>query len=213
MNVLVYLRKKMNYGKQLLCKIPVFRPGRSASDNSFIAYKNSIIIENNYGYDIFPTMIFGRTSEPGIVRIDIHPDGRCEQIWESRLISQTTVPKLSLGSGLIYCYTKDNHHFKGIDSYRFSAIDFRTGKTIFQHLCGTGVLYDNNWAPITIGPEGTAYIGTVNGLIAIKDSHEKSSLIKEIKMKTTNGYIIPGLISLIVLLLIYRQFTRLLIKS
>ncbi len=175
MHVLVYHRGKMGPGKQLHSKIPVFQEGRSASDNSFIAYKNSLIIENNYGYDIFPTMMFGRTSEPGIARIDIRPDGTCFQVWQSREISQTTVPKLSIANGLIYLYTKDPDMPRGLDAYYFTAIDFRSGRTIYKFLTGTGVLYDNCWAPITLGPDGTAYMGTVNGLVALRDSSRADS--------------------------------------
>ncbi len=38
-----------------------------------------------------------------------------------------------------------------------------------KQLVGTGVGYDNNWAPITLGPDGTACIGVFNGLAAVRD--------------------------------------------
>lgn len=34
---------------------------------------------------------------------------------------------------------------------------------------GTGIDYDNNWAPITLGPDGTAYVGVFDGLTAVHD--------------------------------------------
>ncbi|MGW1882613.1 hypothetical protein [Streptomyces sp. NPDC001970] len=34
----------------------------------------------------------------------------------------------------------------------------------------TGPLYDNNWAPITIGPDCTAYVGVFNGIVAVRDT-------------------------------------------
>ncbi|WP_408992859.1 hypothetical protein [Streptomyces sp. 1268] len=30
--------------------------------------------------------------------------------------------------------------------------------------------YDNNGAPITIGPDGTAYAGVFNGIVAVRDT-------------------------------------------
>jgi outer membrane protein assembly factor BamB len=170
MNVLIYRRGKDVSGARLVCRQPVFAPGRSTSENTLIGIDRSVIVENNYGYDIFPTMMFGWTSEPGITRIDLD-DGAagCHVVWESQEISQTTVPKLSLGNGLLYFYTKDPHAARWVDAYYLTAIDFRTGETVYKLLTGTGVGYDNNWAPITLGPDGTAYVGTVRGLIAVRD--------------------------------------------
>ncbi|MFD3544545.1 hypothetical protein ACFWUW_02820 [Streptomyces sp. NPDC058655] len=48
-------------------------------------------------------------------------------------------------------------------------MDFRTGERRWRRLTGTGALYDNNWAPITLGPDGTAYIGVFNGIVAVRD--------------------------------------------
>jgi hypothetical protein len=55
------------------------------------------------------------------------------------------------------------------DAFYLTAIDFETGETVFKRLAGTGLRYDNNYSPVTIGPDGTAYVGTVNGLLAIRD--------------------------------------------
>jgi outer membrane protein assembly factor BamB len=170
MHVLVYRRGRDVDGNRLVCQQPVFTPGRSTTENTVIAVGRSIIVENNYGYDMFPTMTFGRTSTPGVVRIDIDKAGDgCHQVWESQEISQTTVPKLSLGNGLVYLYTKDPHAARWIDAYYFTALDFRTGATVYKVLTGTGLGYDNNWAPVTLGPDGSAYVGTVRGLIAVRD--------------------------------------------
>ncbi|MFJ3996324.1 hypothetical protein [Streptomyces parvus] len=37
-------------------------------------------------------------------------------------------------------------------------------------LTGTGPAHDNNWAPITIDPDGTAYAGVFNGIVAVRDT-------------------------------------------
>lgn len=86
----------------------MFRKGASATENSIIATGRSMIVENNYGYFPAPDATSnGKTTAPGVERVDIGRGGRgCSTVWRSREISPSTVPKLSLASGLIYLYTK-----------------------------------------------------------------------------------------------------------
>jgi hypothetical protein len=170
MNVLVYKRGR-DESQRLVCKTPVFDPGRSATENTLIGYGRSLIVENNAGYDIFRTMRRGKTSAPGIVRLDVRADeSGCDVVWESDEISQTTVPKLSAANGLIYLYTKLPNAPRRTDAYYLTAVDFHTGRTVFRVLTGTGVRYDNNWAAISLAPDGTAYIGVLNGLVRVRDT-------------------------------------------
>ena len=170
MNVLIYRRGRTAAGDRLVCKQPVFAPGRSATENSLVGYRNSVIVENNYGYDLFTTTILGRTSEAGLARIDLdEAGGGCRVVWQSSEIAQTVVPKLSLGNGLVYAYTKRPRAPLFTDAFYLTAIDFATGETVYRYLTGTGLRYDNHFSPVTIGPDGTAYVGTVNGLMAIRD--------------------------------------------
>jgi hypothetical protein len=171
MNVLVYRRDGRD-GERLHCKTPVFAPGRSATENTLIGHGRSLVVENNAGYDIFRTMRRGKTSAPGIARVDLREDGSgCDVIWESQEISQTTVPKLSASNGLIYLYTKLPNAPRDADAYYFTALDFATGRTVYRVLTGTGVRYDNNWAAIALAPDGTAYVGVLNGLLRVRDAH------------------------------------------
>jgi hypothetical protein len=170
MNVLVYKRGAGLEGQRLVCKVPVFEPGKSATENTLIGHGRSLIVENNAGYDLFLTMRGGKTSAPGLTRIDVRADeSGCDLIWQSREVSQTTVPKLSTATGLVYLYTKLENPPEGADAYYFTALDFKTGKTVFRVLAGTGVRYDNNWAAISLAPDGTAYVGVLNGLIRVRD--------------------------------------------
>ncbi|RMF16009.1 MAG: hypothetical protein D6761_06945 [Candidatus Dadabacteria bacterium] len=168
MNVLVYDRTAP--GSRLICKVPVFEPGRSATENSLVSYGNSLIVENNYGYRTFMTMTRGKSSEPGIWRVDFDPETeQCTVVWKSQETSPTTVPKLSEANGLLYVYTKNPDHWRLIDAFYLTAIDFHTGETVFKVLTGTGMKFDNNWAAISIGPDGSAWIGTLNGLVRVRD--------------------------------------------
>jgi hypothetical protein len=169
MNVLVYKRGVGLEGQRLVCKMPVFKAHNSATENTLIGHGRSLIVENNAGYDLFLTMR-GKTSAPGLARVDVRADeSGCDLVWESKEISQTTVPKLSTATGLMYLYTKLSNAPEGADAYYFTALDFKTGKTVFRVLTGTGVRYDNNWAAISLAPDGTAYVGVLNGLIRVRD--------------------------------------------
>ena len=81
------------------------------------------------------------------------------------------VPKLSLQNGLVYTYTKEpDTRTPADDPWYLTALDFRTGKTAFKRLAGLGLGFNNNYAPVTIGPDGTAYVGVLGGLVALRDS-------------------------------------------
>ncbi|MFJ6695353.1 hypothetical protein ACIQM4_04680 [Streptomyces sp. NPDC091272] len=171
MNVLVYRREDgVPDSQRLVCKVPVFTAGASTTDNSLISWGNSLVVENNYGYENITSLTFGRTVVGGVSRVDVREDGSgCDVVWESDIRSPSTVPKLSTANGLLYFYEKDRNSL-GVDAWYLTAVDFRTGARKWRQLTGTGIGYDNNWAPITIGPDGTAYAGVFNGLVAVRDS-------------------------------------------
>ena len=54
-----------------------------------------------------------------------------------------------------------------MDPWYLTAIDFRTGETVFKKLAGTGLGFNNNYAPVTLGPDGSAYVGALGGLIRL----------------------------------------------
>ncbi len=173
MHVLVYRRgADVPEDRRLVCAVPVFGSGASTTDNSLISYGNSLVVENNYGYENITSLTLGRSVVGGVTRVDVRADGSgCDTVWQSQERSPSTVPKLSTTNGLLYLYTKDPHPL-GIDAWYLTAVDFRTGQTRWKRLAGTGVAYDNNWAPVTLGPDGTAYVGVFNGLVAVRDAGE-----------------------------------------
>ena len=58
----------------------------------------------------------------------------------------------------------------GSDRWYVTAIDMRTGKTVWSRLTGTGVQWNNHYAAIYLGPDGVLYIATLAGLIRLADS-------------------------------------------
>lgn len=165
MNVLVYDRTD----GRLVCAEPVFQPGQASNENSLIATDTSIIVENNFGYkDPQKDTTHGRTTRPGLARIDVE-NGACRTVWTNEsVIIPSVISKMSLANGLIYTYTKP----KGpatTDPWYFTAIDFHTGETVWSVLAGIGILYNNHYAGAYIGPEGTLYVGVLGGIVAMHD--------------------------------------------
>ncbi|MEW6364299.1 MAG: hypothetical protein AB1714_06625 [Acidobacteriota bacterium] len=168
MHVLVYRRARKVDRARLVCSVPVFQPSKSCTENSLIATDRSIVVENNYGYSGPTATMYGRTTTSGISRIDIDDSGVARTVWTSHERTPSVVSKGSLETGLIYAYTKDKG--PGVtDAWYFTAIDFQTGKTIFKQVAGTGLYYNNHYAGIYVGPDGTAYVGVIGGLVAIRD--------------------------------------------
>ncbi len=168
MHVVVYRRAASVAGERQVCREPVFEAGASATDNSLIVTDSSIVVENNYGYEGPSSTFQGGVTAPGLARVDLDADGEgCAVAWNSDEISPTVVPKLSLANGLVYAYTKTRDTD---DPWYLTAIDFRTGETVYKRLAGFGLGFNNNYAPVTLGPDGTAYVGVLGGLVALRDT-------------------------------------------
>lgn len=165
MNIIVRRRA----GGELICRIPVFGSGAGATDNSLVGYGNSLFVENNYGYRNFFELPPGGSSVGGVSRVDVDPGGKgCRTVWTSAERSPSTVAKVSVPAGLLYLYTKEPRKDL-LDAWYFTAVDVHTGRTVYKVLTGMGKWFDNNWAPVTIGPDGTGYVGVVGGLVAVRD--------------------------------------------
>jgi hypothetical protein len=169
MDIVVFKRAKSVTGSRLVCVQPVFKRGASDTDQSLIGTGRSMIVENNYGYTGVAATEQGATTTPGLSRVDINDTGTgCHTVWASSERAPSVVPKLSLANGLVYTYTKPPDP-NGTDAWYFTAIDFRKGNTVYKKLAGTGLGFNNNYAPVTLGPEGTAYVGALGGLVLLRD--------------------------------------------
>ena len=168
MGVVVYDRRRKPAGRRIVCRQPVFEPGRGATENSMIAAGRSFLVENNHGYTGPASTFLAGTTEAGFARVDVDRDGRgCRVVWESDVRAPSVVPKLSLSTGLVYTYTKP----AGATSapWYLTALDFRTGRTTWEVQAGRGYGHNNHYAPVTLGPDGSAYVGALAGLIRIAD--------------------------------------------
>jgi hypothetical protein len=150
-------------GRQV-CRVPVFKKGQSADENAMIAAGGSYLIENNYGYQN-PTNAQGSSSSaPGFARVDIKG---CRVVWTNTSVRvPSVVSKLSLTDGLVYTYA----YVPGPASpWYWTALDFRTGRVVYQVLAGNGLGYNNNYSGIAISPTGTEYVGTLGGIVLLRD--------------------------------------------
>jgi hypothetical protein len=171
MNVVVY---KASTGVQT-CKVPVFTKGGGSTENSLIgagtATSSMLIVENNYGYVNPYYVASGGTTKPGFTRIDVTKGGKtCKVKWKNTVDSApTVVPKLSVTNGLLYAFTKTkttNH----ADAWSWTAIDASTGKKVWSKLAGVGILnFNNNYAGIHIGPNGSLFLGLIGGVATLRD--------------------------------------------
>ena len=156
-------------GGGLVCTQPLFQKGQSDTDQSLIAAGSSLVAENNYGYSSPLATENGASTAPGLERVDIASSGSgCRTVWHSDERAPSVVPKVSLAAGLVYTYTKEPRA-DGKDAWYFTALDFRSGRTVFKRLAGEGLGFNNNYAPVTLGPDGTAYVGVLGGLVALRD--------------------------------------------
>ncbi len=163
------------------CRTPLFDAGRSGTDISAIAFEHadasgrptgrfSAVVENNWGHHRFPVA----HPVPGLARVDAVPreDGgwECRPMWESP-VGNIGVFKLSLGSGLVYTYFRDDPD--GVDQFFVTATDFVTGLPAYRLRVGAGQGY-NNWAgAIFLHPAGgTLYSTTIFGLVMVRDRSE-----------------------------------------
>jgi hypothetical protein len=153
---------------RMVCRVPVFKRGASDTENSLLAAGRSMIVENNYGYTGPTSVANGGVTTPGFARVDINASGTgCRLVWTNDTVAApTVVPKLSIGAGLIYTYTKGPG---STDPWYWTTLDFRTGRVVYQQLAGTGVGYNNNYAGIALSRSGVEYLGTLGGLISMRD--------------------------------------------
>lgn len=167
-NVVVLRRSD---GSQV-CKVPIFKDGASATDNSMIGWGNSIILENNAGFTSAHQQTDWNAVTGGVVRVDVRPDeSGCDTVWTSPLRAPSVVAKLSAGNGIAYYYSYTiGRDAKGrqVPDWAVVGLDFRTGREVIRIPTGRGKDWDNNWASLSIAPDGTLYGGATTGVIQVR---------------------------------------------
>lgn len=155
-----------------VCKVPVFKEGASATDNSMIGWGNSILLENNAGFTSAHEQTDWDAVTGGVVRVDVRGDeSGCDVVWTSPLKVPSVVGKLSAGNGIAYYYSYTvGRDAKGrqVPDWALVGLDFKTGREVIRIPTGRGKAWDNNWASLSIAPDGTLYGGTTQGLFQVR---------------------------------------------
>jgi hypothetical protein len=158
--------------RRQVCEVPVFKKGASATENSLVSVGRSLYVENNYGYDLVTFLSNpAAVSAPGIARVDLNRNGNgCRLVWTNDTVAApSVVAKASLGSGLLYTFTNAPSTAPN-DPWYWTALDLRTGRTVYKVLAGNGSQWNNHYAAIHIGPTGTAYVsGYPGGMWSLSD--------------------------------------------
>lgn len=153
-------------GEQV-CHRPVFDKGAGATSSDLAALGSSVVVTNNDGYSSPRSTLLGFTTSPGIARVDV-TDGACVERWSTDWVSPSSGAVVSLPSGLAYAWTK-RPTVTGVSAWYLTALDVDTGRWRWSVRTGTGLLAGSDGSEVTIGPEGTVWVGTLAGLVRVRD--------------------------------------------
>ncbi|MBM3686006.1 MAG: hypothetical protein FJW85_03270 [Actinobacteria bacterium] len=147
------------------CAVPVFGDGMSATENSLIALGDSLVVESNYGYSV-TAVAGGHSTVPGLARVDV-TDAGCSPAWESDDITiPSLVSKGTIADGAVLTYTKEPSAL-GTDAWWFTAVDAQSGEVRWRRLAGVGPMLNNHYAAGYLSPDGSVYVGTISGIVAL----------------------------------------------
>lgn len=173
-NAVVLKRGMLERGEdRLVCKVPLFDDGASATDNSMIGWARSIIVENNAGYSNQVTQKDWKAIRGGVTRIDIRADeSGCDTVWTSPLVAPSVVPKLASESGIVwftsFVEAGSGEQGAGHQDWALVGLDFATGREVARVQTGRGGSWNNNWGSIAIARDGTLYQAGNRGLIQVR---------------------------------------------
>ena len=156
---------------RVVCRIPLFKPGKSAIKNTVIGYHRSIVAQNNYGADFYELMEF----EPGLARVDVRADGSgCDLRWENDSVSGHVPPRLSTGDGHVYLYSRRRGTPDDVHAWYLTAVDFDTGEPVSELFIASGRGVDNPMLSVDFWPDGVLVAGIRNGIVTLRDSGSES---------------------------------------
>lgn len=155
----------------VVCRAEVFDDDEGAVDGGLVAAGAGVVVQNAHGYSGPLATVLGRTTDRGIARVDVlddGPDGRCRVAWTTDLDAPSGVPAVSVPDGLVYAYVK-RHSWLGVDAWYLAALDLDTGRLRWAQRTGLGMLHDNHHGEIALGPDRSAYVPVLGGLVRVHD--------------------------------------------
>ncbi|RYC07322.1 hypothetical protein [Nocardioides zhouii] len=150
-----------------LCRQSVFEEDDGATSSTLAPLGRGVVVANNHGYSSPRSTLLGFTSDAGIARVDLGDDG-CVVEWTSEAVSPSSGVTASWPTGLVYAWTK-RPSMTGVSAWYLTALDAESGRTMWSVRTGTGLLAGSDGSRITIGPDGSAWVGTLAGLVRVRD--------------------------------------------
>ncbi|WP_411815646.1 hypothetical protein [Gordonia sp. SND2] len=170
-NLIVY---RSDDGSQV-CRTRAFASPNQGTENSPMAWGDSLVIPSTYGFQYPPMAVSGGPSDPafapfrgGMTRIDVR-DGACTRVWENTTDRMATLPRLSRADGLIHGlaygpYVPGPQQSGPVD---YVAVDFQTGRRVATRRVGTAPIDEPMQLTGMIAPGGTLWQGTVTRMLKI----------------------------------------------
>ncbi len=165
-------------GGELVCQLGVFEKDASGTENSAIAFGNSIYVASTYGYP-YPAVPEGAGPavpesadfSGGMARVDVRQDrSGCDLVWQNDLRS-SAVPKMSVADELIYTIERRSPSLIDIegafDTYHFTVIDSHSGEVLSQIQVGGTLAHDTLQMAGNVGTDGVYWQGTLGGILRI----------------------------------------------
>lgn len=159
---------------EIVCRMPAFERSGQGTENSPMAWGNSLVIPSTYGYQ-YPPMAVSGPSIPanagfvgGSTRIDVTAGG-CHRVWENsdRLAS---LPKLSRADGLIHGLGYGPYvagAVQQVGPVDYIATDFATGRRVVTQQVGVAPVDEPLELTGTIARDGTLWQASVGRMLKI----------------------------------------------
>jgi hypothetical protein len=159
-NLLVFERQS---GRSI-CKIPLFKEGKSANENTVLAYGDSIIAQNFYDAPPYNEDMWGL--KPGLIRIDVRKDrSGGDVVWNNDEFASTATVRLSTKTGLIYATIQTTED----EDYAMAFIDFHTGRFVQKVSMGSGRAYRIAMSPAYFVPGGRLVQPVRRGIVVFQN--------------------------------------------
>ncbi|MEY1677558.1 MULTISPECIES: hypothetical protein [Gordonia] len=157
-----------------VCRMRAFARSGPGTENSPMAWGNSLVIPSTHGYQ-YPPMAVRGPSVPadapfvgGATRIDVG-DGGCRRVWENddRI---ATLPKLSRADGLIHAIgygPLESRRPQQLGEVVYLATDFATGRRVATVPVGAAPFDEPLELTGTITADGTLWQATLGRMLKV----------------------------------------------
>jgi hypothetical protein len=122
----------------------------------------------------------------GIEQFEMDPSTRTvRSVWANNHVSCTSSIPVVSEDNILYCLGKRAPVSKGVEKYTIEAVDWFTGKSLFNVELSHSLLANSLYAATEIGVNNDIVMGTLGGLLRVSTVGEKDT--KGFEMKHIQG--------------------------